>query len=247
MTMHLLSDQLHAKRAKSWYKGLLTNPRASFNQEDFEERNESNPNSCEYVDAYVWLDYVKVLICLGEIEDAGNAMKKALSLYDRHSLRPIMLFFAGIIMKSLKKFDAASTYFFESCTEGPPKYFTKLEMMVIISRNIEDSLVYQAEKATFVSTDKDDKDDKLDDGKYNLFLLFIPIILILILLLVDDDNDYYYYTIPTYIFSPHSLTRSLARSFYLYLHLNRICLQYGLSAHGPRGLCISRDRLRHLD
>jgi hypothetical protein len=148
MTMHLLADVYHAKRAKAWYKNLLSNPRCSFNYVEFEERNEINANSAEFIDAYVWLDYVKVLLCLGEVEQAAVEIKKALGHYEKHSLRPILLFFAGIIMKGLRKFDLASTYLFESCTEGPPKYFTKLEMMIIISRNIEDSISYASEMSS---------------------------------------------------------------------------------------------------
>ena len=47
-------------------------------------------------------------------------------------------FYAGVIFKSLGDYDRASDFFFEATQAGPPRYFSQIEMMTIISRNLEE-------------------------------------------------------------------------------------------------------------
>jgi hypothetical protein len=51
---------------------------------------------------------------------------------------PNYLLQAGGILKAQGLHDQAANYFFDATQIGPPRFFSKLEMMFIISRNIEE-------------------------------------------------------------------------------------------------------------
>lgn len=75
---------------------------------------------------------------MGDHQAASVAIQHVLSTFDSDAEYPNYLFFAGVIFKALGQGDAANNYFFESAQIGPPKLFSKIEMMMIISRNLEE-------------------------------------------------------------------------------------------------------------
>lgn len=98
--------------------------------------------------------YCKVLHFLGEMDAAAVAVQKLLSMYEQDPDYPNYLFFAGGIYKALGEHEKANNYFFEASQLGPPKFFSKLEMMIIVSRTIEDQ--------------KADEDGGDDDDAYKM-------------------------------------------------------------------------------
>ena len=83
------------------------------------------------------LDYANALSFLGEFQKAYELMKLLTTKFEDHKDIPNFLFYTGIVLKALGRHDEAADYFFEATQIGPPKLFSKLEMMFIISRNIE--------------------------------------------------------------------------------------------------------------
>lgn len=81
--------------------------------------------------------YCKVLTLLGEMDAASIVALKILNDFEHDSEYANYLFFTGGVFKALGLHEKANTYFFEASEVGPPKFFTKLEMMMIISRTIE--------------------------------------------------------------------------------------------------------------
>lgn len=92
----------------------------------------------ELMTAASQFSYCRVLTLLGEMEAASKVALKILTSYDHDSEYPNYLFFTGGIFKAMGQHEKANNYFFEAAQIGPPKLFTKLEMMIIISRTIEE-------------------------------------------------------------------------------------------------------------
>ncbi len=101
----------------------------------FSEYLVSHPN---YDDPDDLLVYCKVLQHLGDTQTASNIMTILLTNHENHPDYANFLFYAGVIYKALGQYERANGYFFEAQQVGPPKFFTKLEMMVVISRLIEE-------------------------------------------------------------------------------------------------------------
>jgi tetratricopeptide (TPR) repeat protein len=85
-----------------------------------------------------YIEYLRVLIILGEYNLAVQVIQCVLSIFEREEDAANYLFYAGCIHKRLNDFNRANHYFFQAIELGPPKLFSKLEMMVILSRVIED-------------------------------------------------------------------------------------------------------------
>jgi hypothetical protein len=47
--------------------------------------------------------------------------------------------FAGGMLKAMGDFDKAGSYFFEAMNMGPPRLFSRLDMMFIVARTLEES------------------------------------------------------------------------------------------------------------
>lgn len=80
----------------------------------------------------------KVLTLLGEMEAASQVALALLTAAEHDPEYPNYLFFTGGIFKALQQHERANNYFFEASQIGPPKLFSKLEVMIIISRTIEE-------------------------------------------------------------------------------------------------------------
>jgi len=93
--------------------------------------------SKELCTASTLYSYCKVLTLLGDMDAASAVALKILNDFEHDGEYANYLFFAGGIFKALGLHEKANTYFFEASEVGPPKFFTKLEMMMIISRTIE--------------------------------------------------------------------------------------------------------------
>ena len=104
-------------------------------RELFKDYLQSRPNHDDIDDL---VTYCKVLQHLGENEEAAKVISLVVANSEGHPDYPNFLFFTGVIYKALGQYEKANSFFFEAQQVGPPKFFTKLEMMVIISRLIEE-------------------------------------------------------------------------------------------------------------
>eukprot|EP01031_Cornospumella_fuschlensis_P038817 gene38817-47207_t len=85
------------------------------------------------------LTYFYVLQHKGDHNSAYILIKNVLSVYDSsHPLYVSLQFFAGCAAKGCGLLSDANGYFFDSTKLGPIKHFTRLEMMTLISRTIEE-------------------------------------------------------------------------------------------------------------
>eukprot|EP01038_Epipyxis_sp_PR26KG_P009292 gene9292-12520_t len=89
------------------------------------------------VNSGMHLDYCRVLMFLGDHEAAAIEILYIINTYENDPDIASFYFYAGAIYKALNQYDQASNYFFEATQMGPPKHFSKIEMMIIISRNLE--------------------------------------------------------------------------------------------------------------
>ena len=122
----------------------------------------STASSLHYED---WLTYLQVLQFQGDFPSAAEAIQRMLTLFDpaqeqansdrdfsAEELRQksdrfaSLLFYAGCIHKALGQFERASDFFFESIEAGPPRPFSRIEMMMVIARNLEE--MQSSEEAT---------------------------------------------------------------------------------------------------
>ena len=114
---------------------------------------ESNP---KWEIAKDWAEYARLLMNEGEMQMALDILTKHVVLprneNDEHYAD--YLFYTGVACKALKQHERANYYFFEATQFGPPKCFTKIDMMTIISRTLEEM--------------KDDVDFDEDDGAYQI-------------------------------------------------------------------------------
>lgn len=88
-------------------------------------------------DAKLWLDYCRVLMFLGDNAKAKGVLQMMVSTFEMDPDLPNYYFYAGAALMALEEYDQAVNYFFEAIQIGPPKFFSKMEMMIIISRNLE--------------------------------------------------------------------------------------------------------------
>jgi tetratricopeptide (TPR) repeat protein len=93
----------------------------------------------ERQDADSLLCYCRVLQYLNRTETALGVINSLITFTDGDAEYPSYLLYAGDIYKTLGLHEQAATQFFEATQLGPPRLFSKLEMMFIISRNIEES------------------------------------------------------------------------------------------------------------
>lgn len=107
------------------------------------------------------VEYCKVLQHCGDMEGAFDVITAVLSACDSPADNSTLLtndgengesaisafiasnyanylFYAGVISKALNNHERANSFFFDAAQAGPPRFFNKLEMMVLISRTIEE-------------------------------------------------------------------------------------------------------------
>jgi tetratricopeptide (TPR) repeat protein len=98
-------------------------------------------------DADALLSYCRVLQYMKLHELALGVINSLISFSDGDPEYPSYLLYAGDINKYLGNHDQAAGQFFEALKLGPPRLFSKLEMMFIISRNIEESAKEPSDEA----------------------------------------------------------------------------------------------------
>lgn len=107
------------KYAKVSYEKALKNPEIS-----------SSP--------LVWLEYSKVLMHLGEAELGLKTITSMIRLFDSdEDNQGIFYLTAGAMLSSIGKHEQAGQYYFEAIQLGAPKFFTKSDLMFILSRSFE--------------------------------------------------------------------------------------------------------------
>lgn len=89
--------------------------------------------------AFDILEYARVLQFNGLYESASDVLLHVLQTLDYHEDYPTFLLYAASLMQVLHRHDSAAKYFFDALQVGPPKLFSKLDMMFLVSRNIEAS------------------------------------------------------------------------------------------------------------
>lgn len=89
-------------------------------------------------DAETLMQFCKVLQHCGDMEAAAQVVQAVLSLGELDPRYANYLFYAGCIFKALNQHERANAFFFDAAQAGPPRFFNKLEMMVLISRTIEE-------------------------------------------------------------------------------------------------------------
>lgn len=87
----------------------------------------------------VLIEYCRVLQHSGEEEKASQIALEVIKTFEHSIEYANYVFYVGCLQKSLGMHDKAATYLFEAMKQGPPRYFSKLEMMFLISRNIEEN------------------------------------------------------------------------------------------------------------
>ncbi|KAJ1409759.1 hypothetical protein B484DRAFT_403130 [Ochromonadaceae sp. CCMP2298] len=84
------------------------------------------------------VDFAKLCLFIGDWQEAATTIAAVVSRYESDPNIANYLFYAGVIFKTLGEYDKANNYFFESSQTGPPRHFSQIEMMIIISRNLEE-------------------------------------------------------------------------------------------------------------
>lgn len=117
------------------------------------------------------LEYCQALQCGGHMNQATDVIMTILTSLDDDPDpgqgpgsypgpdRASHLFHAGGLFKAQGLHDKASNYFFEATQIGPPKFFSKLEMMMILSRNIEESGKLASSTGTGAGTGTEEPSD----------------------------------------------------------------------------------------
>jgi tetratricopeptide (TPR) repeat protein len=102
----------------------------------YDETLRANPDLIE--DSTTWLDFARVLLASGAAEEAIGVFQHMLVTFEGDPEIPNWLFYMGATLKAKGLHDEAANYLFEAASSGPPRFFNKLDMMFIISRNIEE-------------------------------------------------------------------------------------------------------------
>ena len=116
----LAAEEFHLHRARVLYDETL--------QEDPER----------FTDSLTWLDCVRVLLASGATEEALSMLQYMITTFEGDPETPNWLFYIGATLKAKGLHDEAANFLFEAASSGPPRFFSKLDMMFIISRNIEE-------------------------------------------------------------------------------------------------------------
>jgi hypothetical protein len=115
------SEFIHLQKARDLYKDFI-----------------AKTGQAAAVPAATWLQYCRVLMYLGDTATASTAITTVVTVFENDLDVPSYLFIAGAIFKARGMSEQANSYFFEATQIGPPKHFSKMEMMLIISRVLEE-------------------------------------------------------------------------------------------------------------
>lgn len=104
-------------------------------KEMFRQHFSQNP---EWENPYDYVEYFRCLLYYGEFRDAADLIRQILVKFELDPYFADYCFYAGVVFKALREYETANNYFFDAIQNGPPRYFTKIEMMTVISRNLEE-------------------------------------------------------------------------------------------------------------
>ncbi len=131
----LNAEAVHLHRANQLYSEVLG--QIDLSVED--------PDIAETQDAAVWLSYARVLQNLGARKEALEKLKYMSLNFHGDPNSANYMFYIGALLKAEGHHDEAANFLFEATQSGPPRFFSKLDMMFIISRNIEEEGMKQGE------------------------------------------------------------------------------------------------------
>jgi hypothetical protein len=88
-------------------------------------------------DPQVWFEYSKVLMHLGEADLGLKTITSMNRKFDNNEHQGIFHLTAGAMLSAMGKHEQAGQYFFEAIQIGVPKFFSKSDLMFILSRSFE--------------------------------------------------------------------------------------------------------------
>lgn len=90
-------------------------------------------------DPGVWLEYSQILLFLGEFDLGTKTTALIASKFSNSSSAPIYLLNAAAMHSAEGQFELAGKFMFQSIQTGPPTFFSKSEMLFLLSRTFEQS------------------------------------------------------------------------------------------------------------
>jgi tetratricopeptide (TPR) repeat protein len=106
-----------------------------FAKESYEKALKSSEISS---DSQVWLEYSKVLMHLGDAESGLKTITAMMRQFDSHDEHQGVFYLtAGAMLSSMGKHEQAGQYYFEAIQIGAPRFFSKSDLMFILSRSFE--------------------------------------------------------------------------------------------------------------
>lgn len=101
----------------------------------FHQHFSQNP---DWDNPYDYVEYFRCLLYCGEYREAATWIQQMLLKYEQDPYYADYCFYAGVAFKALREYETANNYFFDAIQNGSPRFFTKIEMMTVISRNLEE-------------------------------------------------------------------------------------------------------------
>ena len=92
----------------------------------------------DWENPYDYVEYFRCLLYCGEFLAAVELIQQVLARFESDPYYADYCFYAGVVHKALREYETAKECFFESIRNGCPRYLSKIEMMTIISRNLEE-------------------------------------------------------------------------------------------------------------
>lgn len=90
-------------------------------------------------DPSVWLEYSQVLLFQGNYDLGARTTALIATKFADTPSAPVYLLNAAAMFFAAGNFDQAGKHMFQSIQTGPPKFFSKSEMLFMLSRTFEQS------------------------------------------------------------------------------------------------------------
>ena len=90
-------------------------------------------------DPEVWLEYSQILLFMGDFDLGTKTTALIASKFSNSPNAPIYLLNAAAMNCAQGQFELAGKFMFQSIQVGPPTFFSKSEMLFLLSRTFEQS------------------------------------------------------------------------------------------------------------
>jgi tetratricopeptide (TPR) repeat protein len=105
------------------------------------------------LDARAWIEYARVLEGQGESLEASTIVQRLLYSFETDSDFSTYLLYAGGALKAQGELDRAGSYFFEAMNSGPPRQFSRTDMLFIVARTLEEGITGGVGKTSDLATE----------------------------------------------------------------------------------------------